>query len=381
MIRIGALDAREQIPSGFGHSLDFRYVDDAIHEAATTIGVLVCKLEMRCGFGALECTSNVEPNLVRRNEPKLMRPNDQRLVFIVHHSQNHPDSYPIQRTCRQIHINRIDLRLYHAGEDLSGCGKAGNEKICSALEKQYGLKVEMTAKSDHQKLLADYAKAFVRGQQPAQPMAGIQARICRRKAGDPVRLSDNPGRRIVFLLDHRACHNIIGLTGYQIATTVLGWDPQYTRNKVEEGLKFDLVVFPENACKLGTWDNLLELAEATYPEIGAKLMRHRAALSAMTPKSLVEMERRQGYTFMEVDELGTNDPRFMTIARYVDATDTADAARAFLYHVVQCKDLFTGYGCTLDHNGNAGVPEYIMPDRPLEGLGAHVIIPIEIEIP
>src|SRR5689334_8327963 len=185
----------------------------------------------------------------------------------------------------------------------------------------------------HQQLLADYAKAFACGHKPAQPIRGIQARVCRRKDGDPVRLSDDPGRRIVFLIDYLVCHDMIGLTGYQIVTTVLGWDPQYTQKKVEAGLKFDLVIFPENACKLGTWDNLLDLVEATYPEIRAKLRRHRAALSGMTPETLVEIERLQGYKFFEVDELGSKDPRFMTLARYVEAADTVEAARAFLYHV------------------------------------------------
>lgn len=233
----------------------------------------------------------------------------------------------------------------------------------------------------HQVLLADYAQAFVSGQKPPQPISGIQARVCRRKANEPVRLSDDPGRRIVFLIDHHVCHDMIGLSGYQTATSVLGWDPQYTRNKVQSGLKFDLVIFPENACKLGTWSNLLDLVEVTYPEVGPKLMRHRAALCTMTPESLVEIERQQGYTFFEVDERGSQDPRFMTLARYINATDTVDAARAFLYHVVHCKELFTGRGCTIDRHGNTGVPEYIVPDRPLDTLGPHVIIPIEIEIP
>jgi hypothetical protein len=233
----------------------------------------------------------------------------------------------------------------------------------------------------HGELLVDYARAFASGRKPAQPTPGIQARVCRRKAGDPVRLSDDPGRRIVFLVDHRVCHSMIGLTGYQIATTVLGWDAPYTRKKVEAGVKFDLVVFPENACKLGTWDNMLDLVEETYPEIGAKITRHRVALAAMTPASLVEIERRQGHAFLDVAELGSGDPRFMTLARYVDAPDTADAARAFLYHVVYCKEFFGGQGHTLDGQGTTGVPEYIMPDRPLEGLGDHVVIPIDIEIP
>ncbi len=229
--------------------------------------------------------------------------------------------------------------------------------------------------------LADYAMAFTSGQKPAQPISGIQGRLCRRRAGDPVRLSDDSCRRLVFLGDHRVCHSIIGLTGYQIVTSVLGWDAPYTKKKVGAGLKFDLVVFPENTCKLGTWDNLLDLVEETYPEIATKIAPHRAALVAMTPKSLVEIERRQGYAFLEVDELGSDDPRFMTLTCYMDAPDTADAARAFLYHVVYCKEFFGGEGHTLDGQGNTGVPEYIMPNRPLEELGAHVVIPVDIVIP
>lgn len=233
----------------------------------------------------------------------------------------------------------------------------------------------------HQLLLADYAKAFMSGQKPAQAIAGIQGRLCRRRAGDPVRLSDDPYRRLVFLGDHRVCHRIIGLTGYEIVTSVLGWDAPYTKKKVEAGLKFDLVIFPESKCKLGTWDNLLDLVEETYPEIGAKIARHRAALVAMTPASLVEIELRQGHAFLEVDELGSGDPRFMTLERYVDAPDTADAARAFLYHVVYCKEFYGGQGHTLDCQGTVGVPEYIMPNQPLDELGAHVVIPVDIVIP
>ena len=228
--------------------------------------------------------------------------------------------------------------------------------------------------------LADYAKAFISGQKPAQPILGIQGRICRRRVGDPVRLSDDPGRRLVFLGDHLACHRIIGLTGYQIVTSVLGWDAAYIKRKVEAGLKFDLVVFPESKCQLGTWDNLLDLVEETYPEIGAKIARHRAALVAMTPASLVEIERRQGCRFLDVDELGSRDPRFMTLERYVDAPATSDAARAFLYHVVYCKEFFGGQGYTLDGQGNVGVPEYIMPNRPLEELGTHVVIPVDVVV-
>ncbi|HRI67186.1 MAG TPA: hypothetical protein PK156_23245 [Polyangium sp.] len=233
----------------------------------------------------------------------------------------------------------------------------------------------------HEQLLADYVDAFLRGQKPAQSIDGVQARLCRRKPGEPVQLSDDPARRIVFLIDHHVCHDMIGLSGYQIATTILGWDPQYTRRKVDAGLIFDLVVFPETTCTLGTWENLLNLVEMTYPEVGAKIMRHRSALCAMTPESLIEIERCRGYTFLEVDEHGQQDPRFMTLPRYIEAPDTLEAARAFLYHVVYCKELYSGCGRTLGRNGHRGVPEYIMPVRPLEALGTHRVIPIDVKIP
>ncbi len=234
---------------------------------------------------------------------------------------------------------------------------------------------------DFKELLADYAMAFTTGRKPAQPIPGIQGRLCRRRAGDPVRLSDDASRRLVFLGDHRVCHRIIGLTGYEIVTSVLGWDVAYTRRKVEAGLKFDLVVFPESKCKLGTWDNLLDLVQETYPEIGAKIARHRSALVCMTPASLLELERKQGYRFLDVDERGCSDPRFMTLERYIDAPDTPDAARAFLYHVIYCKEFYGGQGHTVDGQGNTGVPEYIMPNKPLEELGAHVVIPVDVVIP
>lgn len=232
----------------------------------------------------------------------------------------------------------------------------------------------------HEQILVDYADAFKRGQKPAHCIDGVQARLCRRRPDEPVQLSDDPARRIVFLIDHYVCHEMIGLTGYEIATTILGWDPQYTRRKVDAGLKFDLVVFPETTCTLGTWPNLLDLVQVIYPEVSEKIMRHRAALCSMTPESLVEIEKRRGYTFLEVDERGFQDLRFMTLGRYMEADDTVEAARAFLYHVVYCKELFSGCGRTLARNGH-GVPEYIMPVRPLDALGTHVVIPIEVKIP
>jgi hypothetical protein len=235
--------------------------------------------------------------------------------------------------------------------------------------------------SDPRERLGAYASAFAGKRRPAQPIEGIHGRLCRRRPDDPVRLSDHLERRIVFLVDHRVCHEMIGRGGWQIVTSVLGWNEDYARRKVRSGLRFDLVAFLESACRLGAWDAVIDLAVEMYPEVAAKIARHREALRGMTPESLRDLERRRGCTFLEVDERGEDDPRFVTIARYHDGPDTADAARAFFYHVVHCKEYFTGTGLTLVAEGATGVPEYVMPDRPLAALGEHVVIPIDIEIP
>lgn len=239
--------------------------------------------------------------------------------------------------------------------------------------------------------LAAYEAAFNAGVKPTSPIPKIQGRFCRRKPSDPVRLSDDPSRRIVFLVNDEVCHSMIGVGGYQL-TAVVGWDRAYTKAKVGAGLKFEWVVFAETACVLGTWGNMIDLAIEQYPEVGDKIVKQRHALSQMTPASLRQIEARRGYTFLDVDNgkfvqakdpkaKPSDDPRFMTIDRYRQAPDTVEAARDFFYFVVHCKEQFRGDGLTQDSAGRVGVQEWIIADRPLDSLGEHLVFPIDVRLP
>ena len=232
------------------------------------------------------------------------------------------------------------------------------------------------------KNLAAYERAFTTGTKPGT-LAGLQGRFIRMAKGVPDSLTDDPDRRIVFLVDSQTLGNLVGLSGYQVCMAV-GWDPDYTRGKVNAGYRFALAVFPETGCKLGTWDHMLDAVVSMYPEIGQKLGAHRPALRGMTPASLRQMEQRLGYTLLSVDQAPgakKTDPRYMTIDRYRAAADTAENARAFLYFTVHLKEQYQGDGFTRTAQGQRGVEEYIMPARPMADLGEHVVLPIDVQIP
>ena len=241
------------------------------------------------------------------------------------------------------------------------------------------------ARTNITKNLAEYATHWDAGTRPADPIEGIQGRFCRMKPGDATALSDDPDRRIVFLVDHKTCHASLGVPGYSVCRGI-GWDHAYTVSKVNAGYRFAWVIFPESECPEGSWKNMLDLVEEMYPEVADKIRRHRGALGAMTPASLRDIEARQGWKFLDVDNAGKGDARFMTITRYRDiragsAQDTPEAARAFMYFTVHCKELYRGDGWTQDGRGVVQVKEYIMPAKPLAALGAHVERDVAVKIP
>lgn len=232
-------------------------------------------------------------------------------------------------------------------------------------------------------LLKDYKDAYNHKRKPTSPISGLQGRFIRMPPGQPYSLTDDPDRRIVFLVDSNTLNDLVGLSGYQVCMAV-GWDPNYTRGKVNAGYTFALAVFPEINCKLGTWANILDAVELMYPEVARKIARHRSALSQMTPATLRQIEQAQGYTFLSVEQgkdAKKTDPRYMTIDRYKNAPDTAENARAFLYFTVHLKEQFQGDGYTRSAQGQRGVPEYIMPARPMSDLGDHLVLDIQVQIP
>lgn len=229
--------------------------------------------------------------------------------------------------------------------------------------------------------LDEYKKVFESGKPATTKVTGLVGRLLRgmdAKAFET--MTDDPDRRVVFLVDSTGLEALCGRSGYEMLQTV-GWNNQYIHDKITAGNKVKFVVFPETACKLGTWDNVLSIVETMYPEVWSKIAPHRATIAKMRIEDLPEIEKRLGFTFGEVEKLGKADSRFMTIDRFKSTRGTADEARAFLYFVAHLRELYTGTGYTQNSSGQRGVAEYILPNRPLSQLGDHELLDISVTLP
>ena len=203
---------------------------------------------------------------------------------------------------------------------------------------------------------AEYAQAFREGRTGAAQ--GLCGRILRGQ--DFTRLTDDPRRKLVFVLGEDGLDALVGKSRLQMLEMV-GYTPAYIRRKVDEGSRFKLVVFRQEQADLATWDNAVRLTGEAYPEAETRLRRQLPALRSTS----FEMG-----SWADVDRMGPGDPRFVTLDRYLTGPDSAAAARAFLYFTVHLRELFQGDGRT--HPG--GLREYLTLDRPLTELGDYRLL-------
>lgn len=228
-----------------------------------------------------------------------------------------------------------------------------------------------------------YEKLFKTGKTASQKIVGLAGRIVRGdlkknpRAFD--RLTDDPNRRVVFLVDSSGLEGLLGLNGYEMLQKV-GWDDAYIESKIKSGVTVKLVIFPETACKLGTWDNVLHIVEEKYPEVWGKIKPHRKEICALQPEDLPGIEAKLGYSLKDVDNAGSKDPRYMTIDRFQTCAGSLEECRAFLYFTVYLKEQYTGNGYTRNTSGQRGVPEFIVPDEPLSNF-EHRIMDIAVTLP
>lgn len=210
-------------------------------------------------------------------------------------------------------------------------------------------------------------------------VSGLCGRIIRGKKPEDFRtLADDPNRKIVMLVDPDGLQKMIGKTGYEMLVEI-GYEPDYLRHKVEEGNSFKLVVFPEGgAAKSATWDNTIDLVKEAYPDQAAKIEKYRQSLKS-TPFD--EIERQAGFKFLDVEKQGNGDYRFMTYERFKQCGGSLIDVRLFLYFSVHLRELYSGDGWTYTGNGQRGVREYIILNKPINELGENEIIDIKVDLP
>ena len=237
----------------------------------------------------------------------------------------------------------------------------------------------MTRSSVHPEV-ARFVTAFSSGKQLRGGVGKLCGRIIRgKKPSDFESLTDDPNRKIVMLVGADGLEQFLGRSGFELLM-LIGYTASHIQRKVvDEGNRFKVAVLPqEGGAKSATWDNVIEMVSEIYPELSAML---RGALPALKRSDFASIEAKAGYRFESVDKLGRGDPRFMTAERLAATGGGVVAVRAFLYHSVHLRELFSGDGYTYDEAGARGLREYIIPNMRLDQIDGHALIDLAIDVP
>ncbi len=188
-------------------------------------------------------------------------------------------------------------------------------------------------------LFGTYAEAFAccfgRGERcTPPPLAGVCGRVLRGLREEDFRaLSDDPARKVVFMLDGEALGDLLGRTGAEVLAQI-GYAPGEVRALTAQGVRFKLAMVPQVAMVRATWDALLALVAAAYPEWGERITTARATLKALP------------------------------YAQVMAGGGGAAEVRRFLETALHVNPLFAGDGFTRC-DGRAVYAEYACRNRPL----------------
>lgn len=208
---------------------------------------------------------------------------------------------------------------------------------------------------------------------------GCYGRIVRSKDGQPQSLTEDTDRRVVMVMGPLGLRTLLGKSGFEMVCQI-GYTGDYIERKLEEGFKFHLALFarPDGELKVATWKNTLAVVAEAYPEVADIVL---AQAWALKKTSFEEFESQAGFSFADVDALGSDDERFMTVQRLLASDRSPLAVRRFLYHSTRLSELYTGTGSTKTRDGDHGVREYIMRNRSVSQLGEFALLELQINVP
>lgn len=190
---------------------------------------------------------------------------------------------------------------------------------------------------------------------------------------NPPAMTEEADRRVVMVMGPSGLKSIADKPALTMLSSI-GYTKAYVKRKLAEGFTFHLLTFPKPTEKtygrmaIATWTNTLAAIAAAYPEIAHLVKLHAGELKRT---SFGSFEKQAGFSFAAVDKTGASDPRFMNLSRLLDSPGSACDLRRFLYHVTRLSELYNGDGRTRTEEGDPGVREYIMANRPLTELGQY----------
>lgn len=224
---------------------------------------------------------------------------------------------------------------------------------------------------------ADYALVFAdNALSECHNVHGLFGRVLRgRKKSDFNTLSDDPTRKIIFLMDAQGLQTIRGLATPDLLKQI-GYTPEYIDNLIKEQYQFKLVVFKEFSDAMpATWENVLVLINQIYPpEIGKIVASQLPNLRTM---NFNEIEGQAPTKFKKIHELGVTNSEYITEDKLVVSNGELWKVRAFLYHQLRLTELFSGSGYTQLSDGTGGTPEYIILNKTVDELPEVKIIDLK----
>ncbi|MBY0372873.1 MAG: hypothetical protein K2Q23_02700 [Bryobacteraceae bacterium] len=192
-------------------------------------------------------------------------------------------------------------------------------------------------------------------------------------------MSDDAGRRLVLVTGPAGLRGFLGRSPYEMLQHI-GYTYDYITERHASGCSFWLVIFsrPKTGLHIATWTNFIDVAAATYPQVGTIL---KGALKELRSTPFAQFEEQAGFSFADVHSLGVADPRFMNAERLLESDRSPLAVRRFLYHTLRMTELFTGDGITMQPDLTRGCREYVTKNSLVCALPALSMAELDLEIP
>lgn len=196
---------------------------------------------------------------------------------------------------------------------------------------------------------------------------GFVGRVLKGKsAADFASLSNDPERKIIFLMASDGLDTLSGLNEDQVLQKI-GYTNEYVTDLRQRGYVFKLAVFEEQGAAFSaTWENVFRLTEQTYPQLKNKLRKYYSRLKKI-PFS--EIQKQAPESFAQIEKVGKAHAHFIDEIKLEKiARPQLWQVRAFFYLRLHLNELYRGDGWTYDSKGVRGLREYVSLNRKIEEL-------------
>jgi len=231
-----------------------------------------------------------------------------------------------------------------------------------------------SSKTDSRQSLTpqEFADLFT-SKQSSAPFNGVCGRFIRGVNDHQLSmLSDEPGKKLSWICTEDLLHSILGMNPAE-AMFHIGFGLDWVEERLRDGTRHRLVLFPSSAATQATWDNVFTLVRLYYgEEVYKKLNPFRKQLKSVAFEDIPGSARLRELSNLPVAEKYAN-PEFMTTEKFLKEEPSLYSARGFLYHSVGCNFKYTGTGMN-----ESGQPEFLTPNKPLSEIEGCVCIDLTV---